>query len=139
MAEVTKDDLLESLRMLESDEPTVMRLTVDEAVGWLRKELPGFWWRGGTCFLSSEAIIAPDHNCPVHGERLHREFPPTVAHWNEGVEVELRPGSDENLARALMAAICRVKLLELEGSGRNLADATPKDPSPSSFLGRERR
>ena len=38
-------------------------------------------------------------------------FPPAVDVWNEGLEVELRPGSDETLARALIAAVLRVKEL----------------------------
>lgn len=81
--------------------------SLDAALKLLRDALPGFWWRGGTCALSSEAIVCPDHNCPTHGERLLREFPPAIEHWNEGIEVELRPGGDEALVRALLAATLR--------------------------------
>lgn len=87
----------------------VPKLTVslDAALKVFRDALPGFWWRGGTCAVSSEAIVCPDHNCPAHGERLRTECPPTIAHWNEGIEVELRPGNDAALVRSLLAATMR--------------------------------
>lgn len=81
----------------------------DAAVSLFREVLPGWWWRGGTCWVSSECRICPDHGSPEHGDRLHREFPPEIDVWNEGLEVELRPGSDETLARTLVAAILRVQ------------------------------
>ncbi len=124
MSGESTEDLLFVLRGLEGiDAPQTFPMGLEDALEVLREELPGFWWRGGTCHLSSEAIIAPDHNCPVHGERLRREFPPTVEHWNAGVEVELRPGSEDALARALLAAICRVKLLHRGVEVGTLADA----------------
>lgn len=64
----------------------------------------GFWWRGGTCSVSSEATVCPDHNGP-HRERLLREYPPTELIWDEGIETELRPGSNNALIRALLSAI----------------------------------
>lgn len=71
----------------------------------------GFWWRGGTCHVSSEAVVCPDHNHPDHRERLLREYPPTKEHWNSGIEVEIRPGSDDALARALASACLRARLI----------------------------
>lgn len=68
----------------------------------------GFWWRGGTCSVSSEATVCPDHNGP-HRERLLRECPPTELIWDEGVETELRPGSNNALIRALLSAILRAR------------------------------
>lgn len=81
----------------------------DDALAVFREVLPGWWWRGGTCWVSSECRICPDHGSREHGERLMHAFPPAVDIWNEGLEVELRPGSDETLARALIAAVLRVK------------------------------
>lgn len=72
---------------------------------------PGFWWRGGTCCVSSEAIVCPDHNDKYHGPRLHRECPPEIEHWNSGIEVELRPGNPFALCRALIAACLRARML----------------------------
>lgn len=73
----------------------------------LRLLPPGFWWRGGTCHVSSEAIVCPDHNDPEHRTRLLRECSPKIFHWNQGIEVELRPGSDNALVRALASACMR--------------------------------
>lgn len=88
--------------------------SLDAAVKVLGQALPGFWWRGGTCFLSSEAIVCPDHNCPTHGARLREECPPVIAHWNEGIEVEIRPGGDAALVRALLAATLRAYRMKRE-------------------------
>lgn len=76
----------------------------------------GFWWRGGTCSVSSEATVCPDHNGP-HRERLLRECPPTELIWDEGIETELRPGSNNALIRALLTAILRAKqAMQMEAS-----------------------
>lgn len=69
----------------------------------------GFWWRGGTCAVSSEATVGPDHNDPKHGERLLRECPPSINYWDCGIEVELRPGTHFTLIRALAAACLRAR------------------------------
>lgn len=66
----------------------------------------GFYWRGGKCGVSSEALVCPDHN-GEHGERLMRECPPSEVHWDEGIEVELRPGSDTAFVLALVSACLR--------------------------------
>lgn len=62
------------------------------------ESLPGWLWRGGVCAVSSEMWIAPDFNCPVHGERLLAEF--DEREWSEGLEIEIRPGSYQNLVNA---------------------------------------
>lgn len=64
----------------------------------MTEKLPGWLWRGGVCAVSSEMWIVPDFNCPVHGERLRREM--DEQHWDEGREVELRPGSYDALVDA---------------------------------------
>ncbi|CAH1690958.1 conserved hypothetical protein [Hyphomicrobiales bacterium] len=93
------------------DSAPAILTSFDAAVALFREVLPGWWWRGGTCWVSSEARICPDHGSPEHALRLHREFPPEIDVWNEGLEVELRPGSDETLARALIAAVLRVRAI----------------------------
>jgi hypothetical protein len=67
----------------------------------------GFWWRGGSSQLSSEVRVAPDYNDPEHRERLLKDYPQTLRHWDKGVEVEIRPGGDGSFARAF-AAVCLV-------------------------------
>lgn len=77
----------------------------------------GFWWRGGTCSLSSEVRVCPDHNDPAHRERLLRDCPPTVEQWNEGIEVEIRPGGDQALICAFVAVCLQAHgLLALRGN-----------------------
>lgn len=69
----------------------------------------GFWWRGGMCGVSSEMIVCPDHNRPAHRERLLRACPPTLEHWNSGIEVTLWPGSHDALIRATLSACLRAQ------------------------------
>jgi hypothetical protein len=90
---------------LDGDHPDPTK-SIDAAVALLPS---GFWWRGGTCYLSSEATVCPDHNNPEHRERLLRECPPSIEHWDSGIEVEIRPGSDHALARAICAASLRAR------------------------------
>lgn len=100
--------------------------SLDAVLSLIEQKLPGFWWRGGTCSVSSEARVCPDHNCPEHGARLLAECPPSLDIWNEGIEVELRPGSQNALVRALLAATLRA-LSALGDSKADLADATNGD------------
>lgn len=79
----------------------------------------GFWWRGGTCCVSSEATVCPDHNNPDHRERLLRECPPSIEWWNEGIEACLTPGSDAALIRALISACLQARWMMV----------TPHEPS----------
>src|SRR6476661_6092787 len=66
MSEIS--ELEELLSLVEADETDTPPFWLDDCIEALREELPGFWWRGGTCALSSEVIIAADYNCPEHGE-----------------------------------------------------------------------
>ena len=101
----------------------------DDALAVFREVLPGWWWRGGTCWVSSECRICPDHGSPEHAERLMHAFPPAVDVWNEGLEVELRPGSDETLARAMVSAILRVSaLVSCNALGQGRGEREPDDP-----------
>lgn len=88
--------------------------SIDACVILMDNLLPGFWWRGGTCCVSSEVTVCPDHNNPEHRERLLRDFPPSIEHWDEGIEVELRPGSNDALCRAFLSAILRAYAATLE-------------------------
>lgn len=109
----TVDELLDVLMCLETSDQEGCPMNAAECVKILEEDLPGFWWRGGTCALSSEVIIAPDYNDERHGGRLLAEYPQELEHWNSGIEVELRPGSDAMFCRAFLAAIIRVKLAKL--------------------------
>ena len=80
----------------------------------------GLWWRGGTCSVSSEATVCPDHNGP-HRERLLRECQPTELIWDEGIETELRPGSNNALIRALLASILRARQAAQSGQAQTEA------------------
>lgn len=113
MSDETADDLLDILMLVEDLDQEGAPLTAAECVQALSEELPGFWWRGGTCALSSEVIMAPDYNDPEHGQRLKAEYPPEHEHWNAGIEVELRPGSDVAFCRAFLAVMIRIKLAKL--------------------------
>lgn len=35
-----------------------------EAIARLERELPGWWWRVGSCHVSSDATVAPDSEGP---------------------------------------------------------------------------
>jgi hypothetical protein len=65
----------------------------------------GFWWQGSSSFYSSDARIGPDYNDPRHRERLLQDYPPELRHWDRGVAVEIRPGGDGALIRAL-GSVC---------------------------------
>lgn len=77
----------------------------DEAVLLIKTVLPGWWWSCGSCCVSDDARIAPDFNCPVHGERLKREFFPLEAgsELDAGFDVDRRPPG--NVAIALLTAL----------------------------------
>jgi len=74
----------------------------------------GFFWRGGTCHVSSEVLVRPDHNDPLHHHWLVKTCPETEKVWNEGIEVELRPGSDTAFVLAF-TAVCLRANAALEG------------------------
>lgn len=110
----TADELLDVLMMVEgADDRDGCPMSAADCLEALKTTFPGFWWRGGTCALSSEVIMAPDYNDPEHGERLKAEYPPELEHWNSGIEVELRPGSDLAFCRAFTAVMIRIKLAKL--------------------------
>src|SRR5690242_9385875 len=108
----TADELLDALMIVE-DLGEDGSVDFNECIEAMNELFPGFWWRGGTCALSSEVIMAPDYNHPEHGERLKAEYPPELEHWNAGIEVELRPGSDGAFCRAFLAVLIRIKLAKL--------------------------
>jgi hypothetical protein len=82
-------------------------ITMDDCLSLLPD---GFWWRGGTCHVSSEVTVCPDHNDPEHRERLLRQCPPTeAAYWDCGIDVELRPGSHKAFLWAFFLACYRAR------------------------------
>jgi len=79
--------------------------SLDAIVGLIERVLPGFAWKVGTCSVSDDAWICPDHNNPEHGERLMKQFPPVYGtKWDRGIDVDLRPPGRP--AIALCIAFC---------------------------------
>ena len=76
------------------------RLDLIEAINLVEENLPGWWWKVGTCYLSDDAGIGPDYNDPKHRERLLREFPPEL--FDGKIDIDRRPAGD--LAAALVDA-----------------------------------
>jgi hypothetical protein len=76
-------------------------MTLPEAITFVETNLPGWWWKVGTCYLSDDAAIGPDYNHPKHRERLLREFPPEIFDHGQ-FDVDMRPPGD--LGGALIAA-----------------------------------
>lgn len=82
----------------------IMGGSLDEAVELHQAVLPGWLYRVGSCHLSDDAFVAPDFNCPKHGERLRREIPPLIngQEWSEYTDIDQRPAGF--LPRALLHA-----------------------------------
>jgi hypothetical protein len=71
----------------------------------------GLYWRGGICHLSAEVLIAPDYNDPDHRELPLIEYPQSLAHWDQDLEVEIRPGSHDAFLRAFIAVCSKARLM----------------------------
>jgi hypothetical protein len=48
--------------------------SADAALALVERVLPGWGWQCGTCCVSDDALIFPDFNSPVHGDRLKAEL-----------------------------------------------------------------
>ncbi len=77
---------------------------MNAAIEILHYLLPGWGWRGGTCWLSDDAFVFADFNCPVHGQRLRAAVPEKIngEEWAEFTDIDYRPAG--NPARALLIA-----------------------------------
>ena len=78
--------------------------------------LPGWGWSAGSCSVSDDAMVFPDFNCPIHGDRLRAELPILVngREWPEVTDIDQRPPGDP--ARALFLADLAA-MIEQEGEG----------------------
>lgn len=76
--------------------------SLDAAVALVERVLPGWSWRVATCCVSDDAWVQPDFNCPVHGERLKREFREDID-WVELTDVDLRPSGRPAIALVIAA------------------------------------
>ena len=76
--------------------------------------LPGWGWSAGSCSVSDDAMVFPDFNCPIHGDRLRAELPILVngREWPEVTDIDQRPPG--NPARAWLLAILTA-MIEQEG------------------------
>lgn len=72
-----------------------------QVIDMIKQELPGWWWRVGTCYLSDDAALGPDYNDPQHRERLLQEFPTEI--FDGTIDIDRRPSGD--LAAALLDAL----------------------------------
>lgn len=72
--------------------------SVDAAIALAEHLLPGWSWRVASCCVSDDAWVEPDYNCPVHGERLKRDFPPGQIDWVDLTDVDLRPSGRPAIA-----------------------------------------
>lgn len=83
--------------------------SLDAASALVERTLPGWWWKVGTCSVSDDACLAPDFNCPVHGERLKAELGYDTMkagdEFDTGFDVDRRPSG--NLPLALLSALFR--------------------------------
>ena len=81
--------------------------SLDAAIALVERLLPGWGWRIGTCYISDDAFLFPDCNCPVHGERLMKEFGSQFSpgeEWSDLTDVDLRPPR-KTLAIALLISL----------------------------------
>lgn len=81
--------------------------SLDAVAALIAEKLPGWAWRVGTCCVSDDGWVVPDFNCPVHGERLHKQFGGFSAGSLEdtGIDIDRRPSGQPVLA--LLAAFIR--------------------------------
>lgn len=81
------------------------KIGLEEAIAQVKQELPGWWWKVGSCCVSDDACIAPDFNDPIHGERLKAQFFPIEAgsELDAGFDVDMRPPGD--VGGALLQAL----------------------------------
>jgi hypothetical protein len=85
--------------------------SVDASLGAVRKLLPGWMWKVGTCHVSDDAWLCPNFNDPVHGERLRAELDyANLEHgglWDGGVDIARVPAGQPALAvcEALLTAL----------------------------------
>lgn len=80
--------------------------SIDTAVLFCNRVLPGWAWRVATCCVSDDAWVFPDFNCPVHGERLKAEFNQDLD-WTDATDVDLRPPGRP--AIALIISVLKAK------------------------------
>ena len=74
----------------------------------VRTELPGWGWRVGTCYLSDDAFVFPDFNCPISGPKLRLAGVPRLINgqeWSEFTDIDQRPAG--NVARALLRSVLK--------------------------------
>ncbi len=86
--------------------------SLDAAKALHEAVLPGWGWRICQCYLSDDAAVFPDFNCPEHGDRLKRQLDESVD-WFDLTDVDQRPAG--NPARAWLIAILK-SLIEQEPS-----------------------
>lgn len=81
----------------------------------LERILPGFAWKVGTCCVSDDAWVVPDLNCPIHGERLLKQYgePEFGSIWDAGVDIDRRPSGTVAIALCLAVVTAYAETLKM--------------------------
>jgi hypothetical protein len=85
--------------------------SVDAALAAVEMRLPGWGWQVGKCHVTDDALIFPDYNSPVHGERLKAELGYSTLKagdiFDGGVDIAREPSGQPALAvlEALITAL----------------------------------
>jgi hypothetical protein len=87
--------------------------SLEAVAALIGEKLPGWAWKVGTCCVSDDGWVVPDFNCPVHGERLRKQFGEFAAGSPEdtGIDIDRRPSGQPALA--LLEAFLRGYALHL--------------------------
>lgn len=106
-----------SLAAMRNGMPICPAFTSDlnAPVKLLERILPGFAWKIGTCCVSDDAWVVPDLNCPVHGERLMKQYGKVEVGsiWDAGVDIDLRPSGTPAIALCLAVVTAYAETLKL--------------------------
>ena len=92
-----------------ADEYTYWKFTgsIDHIVSLIKKTLPGWAWKIGTCSVSDGAWLVPDFNFPTHE---------SGSIWDQCIHIDRRPPG--NVALALCEAYCEARAAIARKSGK---------------------
>lgn len=111
-----------SLSAMRNGMPICPAFTSDlnAPVKLIERILPGFAWKMGTCCVSDDAWVAPDLNCPVHGERLLKQYgrPKFGSIWDTGVDIDRYPPGNVAIALCLAVVTAYAETLKLENASK---------------------
>jgi hypothetical protein len=100
-------------------QPRACTTNLVEAIAMLKRVFPGWSWRVAECSVSDDAWLAPDFNCPKHGNRLREELCQDTD-WTDLTDVDLRPPGRNSVALCMSMLLAK----EAVADGRYKATAT---------------